>query len=656
MRTAWLSRKATVGLVIIGIFAFLAVFGPILSPYDPSANTPDLLQAPSAAHLLGTTQLGQDVLSQVLTGARSSIVTAVLAAVIATVLSVIVGVSSGYLAGAGGELLSALSNVFLVIPALPLVIVLAGYLHGGGTIEVALVISVTGWAFGARVLRAQTLSLRRRDFVSAARAVGERPLRIIVREIIPQVLPIIASGFLLTIIFAIITQASLAFLGLVNISEWSWGTMLYWTQSAQAFTQGAWWWFVPPGLCIALLGMGLALLNFSIDELVNPRLRAPHRRRPRTARLWKRDSGQPAVPADSAPSRGTSPAGAPVLPSGTAMAARGLEVTYGEGNHAVRAVRDIDIALKRGKVLGIAGESGCGKSTMAFAMARLLQDPGRVTAGSTWFAPAGGSPVDVLSLKGEELRRFRAEKLALVPQAALNALNPVLTIGAQLRDLAVDHRGRREWEQLSKRREEVLKLVGLSQEILRSYPHELSGGMRQRVMIAMAILLDPDVIIMDEPTTALDVVTQRQIIERLLALQRQLDLTVAFITHDMSLLLEIADDIAIMYAGQIVEYGPAEKIKKNPMHPYTQGLLASFPPLTPASRELTGIPGSPPDMGNVPPGCAFAPRCPHAWDKCRAEVPRLERGDNREVACWLHEGTEKPRLSGVAGSDAKDQP
>jgi peptide/nickel transport system permease protein len=655
MRAALRSRKAVVGLAIIGFFAFLAVFGPVLSPADPSANTPDLLQPPSGAHLLGTTQLGQDVLSQVLTGARSSIVTAVLAAAIATVLSVVIGVSSGYLAGTGGELLSAVSNIFLVIPALPLVIVLAGYLHGGGTIEVALVISVTGWAFGARVLRAQTLSLRRRDFVSAARAIGERPLRIIVREIIPQVLPIIASGFLLTIIFAIITQASLAFLGLVNISEWSWGTMLYWTQSAQAFTQGAWWWFVPPGLCIALLGMGLALLNFSIDELVNPRLRTTRRRRPRAGRSLGKDDGRAAGTGSASAKTHSGAANPSALPPGAALAAHGLDVVYGHDDHAVHAVRQVDIALKLGKVLGIAGESGSGKSTMAFAMARLLQEPGRVDAGSVWFGSAQGSPIDVLSLKGEELRRFRGEKLALVPQAALNALNPVLTIGAQLRDVAIDHRGRRNWDELSRRRGEVLRLVGLSEEILKSYPHELSGGMRQRVMIAMAVLLDPDVIIMDEPTTALDVVTQRQIIERLLALQRQLDLTIAFITHDMSLLLEIADDIAIMYAGRIVEYGPAEKIRRNPAHPYTQGLLASFPSLRPADRTLAGIPGSPPDMGNVPAGCAFAPRCPHAGDRCRSEVPPLSGDDSRTVACWLHEGTIEPRLLGVAGSETKDQ-
>lgn len=639
-----LSRRAIIGFTIIGVFVFLAIFGPLLSPYDPSVNSAATLQGPSGAHLLGTTELGQDVLSQLLTGTRSSIVTAVLAAAIATLLSVIVGVSSGYLAGVGGELLSSVSNVFLVIPALPLVIVLSGYLHGGGTLQVAIVIAVTGWAFGARVLRAQTLSLRRRDFVSAARAVGERPLRIIVREVLPQELPIVASGFLLTVIFAIITQASLAFLGLVNISLWSWGTMLYWTQSAQAFTEGAWWWFVPPGLCIALLGMGLALVNFSIDEIVNPRLRTTRRQR------LHRAAG-PTPPEASEPVNGARTMGrqlalrvAPALAEGAALSARGLVVQYGDEQGAVRAVRDVDIDFKRGKVLGIAGESGCGKSTLAFAVARLLQEPGRVTAGSVGFAGANGSVIDVVSLAGEELRRFRWEKLALVPQAALNALNPVMTVGAQLRDVVVDHRGRRSWENLSGRRDEVLRLVGLSEEILKSYPHELSGGMRQRVMIAMSILLDPDVIIMDEPTTALDVVTQRQIIERLLLLQQSLGLTIAFITHDMSLLLEIADDIAIMYAGRIIESGPARSIKDRPLHPYTQGLLASFPPLTATDVRLEGIPGSPPDMADVPNGCAFWPRCPHATDRCRVDVPLLMANHDKQVACWLY----PPAGAGVA--------
>lgn len=619
--------KALAGLSIVAVFALIALIGPWIAPDDPSTNTPDLLSGPSSAHLLGTTQLGQDVLSELLVGTRSSILTAVIAAAVATVLSVVIGVSSGYLVGVGGEVLSALSNVFLVIPALPLVIVLSGYLHGGGTVQVAIVISVTGWAFGARVLRAQTLSIRQRDFVIAAKASGERPLRIVTHEILPQLLPIVLSGFLLTAIFAIITQTTLAFLGLVNISQWSWGTMLYWTQSSQAYANGAWWWYVPPGLCIALFGMGIGLLNFSIDEIVNPRLRG--------ARQATRPAGRRTV---------SGPAVVDALDQDVVISGRRLNVAYGSEAAAVRAVRDVDIQLRRGRVLGIAGESGCGKSTLAFAIAQLLQGTGHVESGSLTFQAPGAPPIDVLALEGEALRRFRWERLSLVPQAALNGLNPVLTVGAQLRDVLVDHRGRREKDLLAERPATVLRLVGLSDRVLRSYPHELSGGMRQRVMIALAALLDPDVVIMDEPTTALDVVTQRQIIERLLVLRQQLDLTIAFITHDLSLLMEIADEVLIMYAGRVVEHGPASELRANPTHPYTRGLLASFPPLGGRVRRLTGIPGSPPDMARLPVGCAFSPRCAHASTQCLAHEPPLEGTEGHETACWHPDRPGDPSL------------
>jgi peptide/nickel transport system substrate-binding protein len=267
------SPRVTTGAVILLCFVIVAVIGGWVSPYNPSATSTAELAPPSGAHLLGTTQTGQDVLSQVLSGTAQSMAIAFLAGLIATALSVIIGVSAGYFGKLAGEGLSALANIFLVIPALPLVIVLTGYLSDRSTLTLAVVISVTGWAFGARVLRAQTLSLRNRDYVLAARAAGEKPWRVIVFEILPGLVPIIASSFLFTVIFAIVTQAGLAFLGLTDLSSWSWGTMLYFAQNFQAFTLGAWWWYVPPGVCIALLGMALGLINFGIDEFVNPRLR-----------------------------------------------------------------------------------------------------------------------------------------------------------------------------------------------------------------------------------------------------------------------------------------------------------------------------------------------------------------------------------------------
>jgi peptide/nickel transport system permease protein len=276
-RLTWLgglrSGKIITGLVILGIFVAAAIFGPVLDHADPSALSPAQLDPPSAAHWLGTTQTGQDVFAQLLDGTRISLLVGFLSAAIATVLSLLVGLSAGYLGGFPDEVLSGLSNVFLVIPALPLVIVLAGYLRDRGSLSVAVVIAVTGWAWGARVLRAQTLSIRRRDYVEAARATGETTARIIFAEILPNEVAIIASGFLFTVIFAILTQAGLAFLGLSDVSSWSWGTMLYWAQNGEALQVGAWWWFIPPGLCIALVGTALAFINFGIDEFVNPRLR-----------------------------------------------------------------------------------------------------------------------------------------------------------------------------------------------------------------------------------------------------------------------------------------------------------------------------------------------------------------------------------------------
>jgi peptide/nickel transport system permease protein len=265
--------KAVAGIVILAVFVVVAIIGPWIAPYDPSATSDALLKSPSFAHLLGTDHLGRDVFSQIVVGTRGVMVVGVLAGVVATALAVLVGVSAGFLGGVGDEILSALSNIFLVIPALPLIIIITGQLPEAGTIVIALVLALTGWAWGARILRAQTLSLRRRDFVEAARANGETTWRIVWFETLPNLTAIIASSFVSTVTFAVLSQTTLAFIGVTSLSEWSWGTVLYWAQSNQALARGAWWWFVPAGLCIALLGMALTLVNFGIDEFINPRLR-----------------------------------------------------------------------------------------------------------------------------------------------------------------------------------------------------------------------------------------------------------------------------------------------------------------------------------------------------------------------------------------------
>ncbi|SFK60976.1 ABC transporter permease [Streptomyces pini] len=265
--------KTATGLAILGLFVLLAVAGQWLAPHDPSAMSDDVLQPPSWEHPFGTTQTGQDIFSQVLVGTRGVLVVGFVAGFFATLLSVLVGVSSGFLSGIGDEVLSALTNIFLVLPGLPLIIIIASFLPDSGDVIIAVVISLTAWAWGARVLRAQTMSLRARDYVQAARATGESTWRIIVFEILPNLTAVIASGFVGTVIFAVLSEITLAFIGVADISHWNWGTILFWAQSNQALGQGAWWWFVPAGLCIALLGTALTLINFGIDEFVNPRLR-----------------------------------------------------------------------------------------------------------------------------------------------------------------------------------------------------------------------------------------------------------------------------------------------------------------------------------------------------------------------------------------------
>ena len=284
----------------------------------------------------------------------------------------------------------------------------------------------------------------------------------------------------------------------------------------------------------------------------------------------------------------------------TLVELRGLTVEYG----SVRAVDGVDLAIRTGEVVGLAGESGSGKSTVANAVMQILRPPAHIVAGEVLFRGE-----NLVGKSKEELRRHRWRNVAMVFQSAMNAHNPVMRVGDQFVDAMKAH------EDIDRRRAraragELLESVGIDKRRLRSYPHELSGGMRQRVTIAIALSLSPELLILDEPTTALDVVVQREILQQIEALKRDFGFAVLFITHDLSLLVEFADRIAIMYAGEIVELAEAQEIHADPRHPYTRGLMESFPPLTGPRTRLVGIPGSPPDLGNPPPGCRFHPRCP----------------------------------------------
>src|SRR5580658_5104923 len=330
------------------------------------------------------------------------------------------------------------------------------------------------------------------------------------------------------------------------------------------------------------------------------------------------------------------------------------------GPRPTRAVRDVTVELRRGEVLGIAGESGCGKSTLAYALTRMLRPPAELTRGSITYFPDGGTPVDLMTLDTESLRGYRWNKVSMVFQSAMNALNPVTSLGRQFDDIFEAHRPAMDRAARHQRARELLEMVGIDPARIRGFAHELSGGMRQRVMIAMALALQPEVVIMDEPTTALDVVVQREILDEIERLREELGFSVIFITHDLSLLLEISDRLAVMYAGEIIEYAPSERVGSAPAHPYTLGLLRSFPDMRGARRELRGVPGTPPDLRQAIPGCAFAPRCDYAFEPCSTVLPdssedgtvdRPPAAGGGRAACHLHNpvlcpGGPPPELGG----------
>jgi len=308
---------------------------------------------------------------------------------------------------------------------------------------------------------------------------------------------------------------------------------------------------------------------------------------------------------------------------------RNLGVEYATPKGPARAVDGVSFDLEAGEFLAIVGESGCGKTTLLFAIARLLTSPAEIVGGSVIF-----DGVDLVSLSTEELRQIRARDISVVMQSAMNALNPTISIGAQLADTCRAHT---DWDeaQILARSKEVLSMVSIDAVHLNSYAFQLSGGMRQRAMIAMALLLSPKLIIMDEPTSALDVVAQRSLMSQIQSLRKQLGFSVIFVTHDMNVVSHFSDRLAVMYAGQIVELGKTDEVFNRPRHPYSVGLMDAFPALIGENKELTGIPGNPPSLVNKSAGCQFAPRCNKVQEICKESIPPLNELDGHLSRCFF---------------------
>ncbi len=665
------NRKARFGAFGVLFFLVLAIFPGQIAPYSPSAETfmPNL--SPSAAHWLGTTSFGQDIFSQLIWGARQSLIIAFAAGAIATLVAVLVGVASAYLGGVTDGVLSTLTDILLVIPIFPLFIIIAAYLRSAGLLDIIIILGALNWSYSARQLRVQALSMRNRDFLKAASVRGERASYIIAAEMLPSMSSLIVAAFCLNAVFAVLTAAGLQFIGLGDPNAQSWGTMLYWAYQQAALQSGLALWAIMPGVCIALFGGSLALINFAFDEISNPALR-PVRRvsRPRVTQpalgpAEDREAvaaDERAMPAMARPS--TVAPGNPQEPdvaiqadrAGTSrplsrlLEVRSLSVAYATDEGPVVAVDDVDLDLNGGEFLAVVGESGCGKSTLLFAISRLLTHPAAMIGGSVTFRGQ-----EMAQMSDKEIRHIRWRDLSVVMQNAMNALNPVMTVGQQMRDACRAHSAMSH-EEIAKRSAEVLRLVSIDPIHLDSYPHQLSGGMRQRAMIAMALLFTPDLVIMDEPTSALDVVGQRSLMRQIKELQDRLGFAVIFVTHDISLVRHFSDRLMVMYAGQVAELGATSTLFETPRHPYARALLEAYPSIRGEKVALTGIAGSPPNLLSPPPGCRFQPRCADAMPECSVTEPPIYRVGGSEVRCLLYReaGAETGSLAGRTVRESGD--
>jgi oligopeptide/dipeptide ABC transporter ATP-binding protein len=598
-------RMGMVGAAMLIMAIALAVLAPLVAPYDPYANVRvnilDIYQAPSAQHPLGTDDGGKDVLSSLIYGARVSLIVGFAAAAIALVIGGLVGIVAGYRGGWIGSLLMRITDFFLVIPDLALQIVLVAII-GPSLGTIILVIGALGWTTTARLVRSQTLSVRERKYVMRARAIGAGDAHILRRHILPAVLPLMLANMVLVISLAILSESTLAFLGLGDPTVISWGQMLNFAFGRGAVSAGAWWALLPPGFAIVWVVLGTTLLGTALEDALNPRLKRHHLEAPGSDVAPDR----PILDAPPPPIEGVAPI----------LRVRDLTIEFDAPGGPLRAVDGVSFDLRRGETLGLVGESGCGKTTTVLGILRLLPPGGRVVGGQVWF-----DGEDLLGLDGRSLRSFRWTRLSLVFQGAMNAMNPVRTIGDQIAEAIRLHAPDTSKAEANRRAGELLERVGIGRRRAREYPHTYSGGMRQRAMIALALACDPDVIIADEPTTALDVMIQAQILELLGGIARDFGMGIILVTHDLGVVAQVCDRVVVMYGGVVAEENEAGPLFASPQHPYTQQLLLSFPDLAHPDRALRGIPGTPPRLDAMPPGCRFAPRCPYAFDRCHGEPP-----------------------------------
>ena len=605
---------ATSGLVVLVLICLIALAAPLLPLTNPDVTAPAdrLLPVFTEGHLLGTDHLGRDILSRLIWGTRISLAVGLSATIIAAFFGSLLGLVAGYAGGRTDTLIMRGIDMVMAFPYILLALAIVAVL-GPGLLNALYAIALVNIPFFARNIRGITLGLSRREFVDAARLSGKSPVQILLLEILPNVLPVIVITMSTTVGWMILETAGLSFLGLgAQPPQADLGSML---GEGRKILFTAPHVSIIPGLMIFALVMSINLFGDGVRDILDPRLRAGSLTRPvsRTAVHRKADE----IPAPSE--------------KGGVLDVRQMRTEFQIGSSVYKAVGGVDLNLKEGECLGVVGESGSGKSVTAMSIMGLVPTPpGRIAGGAAYL-----DGEDLFAASDRRIRDLRGGSVAYVFQDPLSTLHPLFTVGDQLTEAITTHQPMSG----SKAREKAVELLSLvripnAKERLSAYPHELSGGMRQRVCIAMALANDAKVLIADEPTTALDVTVQSQILTLMNGLRRERNAAILFITHDFGVVSALCDRVAVMYAGRIVETGTTEEVLANPRHPYTAKLIECVPVLGEPDRRLDAIEGRPPVVNNLPDGCAFAERCPHAQASCRTGEINLEMSsETRGVRC-----------------------
>ncbi|WP_299788330.1 dipeptide/oligopeptide/nickel ABC transporter permease/ATP-binding protein [uncultured Marivita sp.] len=609
------NRLALAGGIVMAVVVLLALLTPVLSLADPDVTDTSNRFQPifSEGALLGTDHLGRDLLSRLMWGTRLSLAVGFAAAIVAATLGAAIGIIAGFYGGRTDNIIMRGVDMLMAFPYILLALAIVAAL-GPGLFNALIAVAAVNVPFFARNIRGITVGIAHKEFVDAARLAGLSNTRIILSEILPNVVPVIVIAMSTTIGWMILETAGLSFLGLGSQPpQADLGSMLGEARSALITNPHT---SIVPGVMILIIVMSINLLGDGVRDALDPRLKSGALSRPMAAtrvdRRWP-------VP---------EPVGKGLLE------VQGLETQFHVKDRVYRAVGGVDLHVETGECLGIIGESGSGKSVTALSLMGLVASPpGVITGGAVHY-----DGEDLIGAPYGRLRDMRGRNVAYIFQDPLSTLHPLYRVGDQLIEAIRAHRSIGKAEGQAKA-VELLKAVRIpnAEQRVTDYPHEMSGGMRQRVGIAMALANDPDIIIADEPTTALDVTVQAQILTILDDLRRSRGLAIVFITHDFGVVAQLCDRVAVMYAGRIVEEGSTEDILQAPRHPYTARLMACVPELGGGKRRLEAIGGLPPVVDKLPEGCAFADRCLKVRPECRAgEIP-LDRVGDRKVRCLYPE-------------------